>query len=210
MIELKSFTFNPFQENMYVLWDETKECIIIDPGCSTREEENELKDFIEKMKLKPVQLLNTHCHIDHILGNAFCVDRYKIPFYHHKLDLPVLANGRGSAAMFGIRYTDSPAADGYLKEGTPIKWGKSQLDVVFTPGHSPGSVCFIADQEEFVIGGDVLFQLSIGRTDLPGGDHDTLLKSIRSELFTLSESYVVHPGHGPVTKIGSRRKIIRI
>lgn len=206
MIELKTFTFNPFQENTYVLWDESLECIIIDPGCYNNEEEIELKTFISDQQLKPVKVVNTHCHIDHILGNAFCVDYYKIPLLYHALEEHIMAGARGSAAMFGVRLTESPKADTFLEAGVPVTFGNSKLDVVFTPGHSPGSVCLIADQEDFVIGGDVLFQLSIGRTDLPGGDHDTLLNSIRKELFTLPDYYIVYPGHGPNTEIGFEKK----
>ncbi|MBI1306163.1 MAG: MBL fold metallo-hydrolase [Bacteroidetes bacterium] len=206
MIQLHFFTFNPFQENTYVLWDETKECIIIDPGCYNEHEQDELKSFIEDSGLKPVKIVNTHCHIDHVFGIAFCKRTWDIPFVHHALDVPVLQAASSSALMFGVQYEMSPPADEFISEKDILTFGESEMEVRFTPGHSPGSVCFIADQEDFVIGGDVLFQLSIGRTDLPGGDHQTLLDSIRAQLFTLPDYYIVYPGHGPATEIGFEKE----
>lgn len=202
MIEMQRFTFNPFSENTYVLWDDSMECVIIDPGCYNHSEQVELKSFIESNGLKPVYLLNTHCHIDHIFGNAYCKRTFNIPFLMHKSDLPVLESGLVSSKLYGLSYEESPEPDQFISEGETIKFGHSVLDIVFTPGHSPGSVCFIAHSNKLVIGGDVLFQQSIGRTDLPGGNTETLLNSIRTELFTLPDEYTVFPGHGPETQIG--------
>lgn len=205
VIEIKRFTFNPFQENSYVLWDETKECVIIDPGCYDASEQMQLSSFIANQELKPVQLLNTHCHIDHIFGNRYVKDKYNIPFYHHQKDEVVLKSGETSAKLYGLSYDESPEAEGYIKEGEQIQFGNSTLDIVFTPGHSPGSVCFISHPDKFVIGGDVLFRESIGRYDLPGGDLPTLLNAIRTQLFTLPEDFTVHPGHNEETTIGHEK-----
>ncbi|MBO6515953.1 MAG: MBL fold metallo-hydrolase [Bacteroidia bacterium] len=206
MIQLETFTFNPFQENTYVLWDETNECVIVDPGCYDASEQIRLSSFITDRGLTPVLLVNTHCHIDHIFGNAYCKNKFDIPLVYHKLDHVVLESGKNSAMLYGLHYDESPSADKYLVEGEKLEFGASSMDIVFTPGHSPGSVCLIAREEQFVIGGDVLFQLSIGRTDLPGGDHQTLLDSIQRELFVLPESMEVYPGHGPKTTIGFEKE----
>ena len=206
MIKLHSFTFNPFQENTYVLADETGECLIIDPGCSNTQEQSKLTLFITAQKLKPLRLLNTHCHIDHILGNKFIADTYQLELEMHQKDLQTLAAGKVSADIFGIAYEESPAPTKFLEEGDKIYFGNSILDIVFTPGHSAGSICFISHADKLVIGGDVLFYQSIGRTDLPGGNHQQLLDSIRTKLFTLPADFTVYPGHGPATTIGFEKE----
>lgn len=202
MITIQSFTFNLFQENTYLLFDATKECVIIDPGCSTNSERDTLKNFIEQNELKPVKLLNTHCHIDHILGNKFIADTYALGLEANENDLRTLDAGKVSAEIFGIEYELSPLPSHFLNEGDIVKFGNSELEIVFTPGHSTGSICFYNRSDKFVIGGDVLFYQSIGRTDLPGGNHEQLLTSIRTKLFTLPDDFTVHPGHGPSTSIG--------
>ena len=202
MIRIQSFTFNPFQENTYILFDETLQCVIIDPGCSTDSERNVLKNFIEKNKLTPVRLLNTHSHIDHILGNKFVADTYKLGMEMNELDLPTLAAGATSAAIFAIEYDESPQPVKFLNEGDTIEFGNSKLEIFFTPGHSRGSICFYNTHQKFVIGGDVLFYQSIGRTDLPGGNHQQLLESIQTKLFSLDNDVKVYSGHGPTTSIG--------
>ena len=201
-IHIQSFTFNPFQENTYLLYDESKQCLIIDPGCSNSAERKQLIDFVEEKSLLPVRLLNTHCHIDHILGNKFVSDTYKLDLEANKNDLRTLEAGRVSAEIFGIEYEESPLPKVFLEEGDVIQFGESQLEIVFTPGHSAGSICFYNRQQKFIIGGDVLFYQSIGRTDLPGGNHAQLLESIRTKLFTLPDDFTVYPGHGPSTTIG--------
>lgn len=201
-MQIQKFTFNYFSENTYLLYDETLECAIIDPGCCNREEENTLKNFITSKNLNPVLLLNTHCHIDHILGNAFVADTYNLNLHIHKEDLQVLIAGTVVADRYGIPYNPSPNAEVFLEEGQTISFGNTSLDIVFTPGHSPGSICFINHKNKNVIGGDVLFQGSIGRTDLPGGDFETLANSIRTKLYTLPDDYIVYPGHGDETTIG--------
>ncbi len=207
MITIKTFPFNPFYENSYVLSDETGECVIIDPGCHNEEEEEELKSYIEQNKLKPVKLLNTHCHIDHVFGNPFVSETWNLQLEIHPLDLVVLESYPRVCEMYGFPMKkQQPEAVCSLKEGIPVTFGSTTLEVFLTPGHSPGSVCFYNAKEKFVIGGDVLFQGSIGRSDLPGGDYETLLKSIRQKLFVLPDDVTVYSGHGGATKIGVEKK----
>lgn len=206
MISIHAFTFNPFQENTYLLFDATKQCVIIDPGCSNDAERKQLADFITANSLTPVKLVNTHCHIDHILGNKFISTTYGLELEANENDLKTLAAGRVSADIFGIEYEESPLPKLFLNEGDTVLFGDSKLEIVFTPGHSAGSICFINAENKFVIGGDVLFYQSIGRTDLPGGNHQQLLDSIRTKLFVLPADYTVYPGHGPSTTIGFEQK----
>lgn len=195
-------TFNPFEEKTYVIGGPGGDAIIVDPGCFDQAERDELVRTITDLNLKPVRLINTHCHIDHILGNAFVVKNYALGLEIHHGELPVLQAGMAVAGMYGIPYDPSPMPKQYLKENDEIELGGIRLKVLFTPGHSPASICFYNEKDGWLIGGDVLFYESIGRTDLPGGDHATLIKSIRTQLFTLPEDTVVYPGHGPQTTIG--------
>jgi hydroxyacylglutathione hydrolase len=204
-MQLHRFTFNYFSENTYVLYDETKECAIIDPGCCKQSEELELQAFISQKNLKPVLLLNTHCHIDHILGNAFVSKTYELGLAIHAADLDVLHAGIRVAEQYGFPYTPSPEPTHFLKEGDQVKFGNTVLDIVFTPGHSPGSICFISHSDKLVIGGDVLFNGSIGRTDLPGGSFETLERSIQTKLYNLADDYLVYSGHGVETLIGHEK-----
>lgn len=184
------------------MFDETNQCVIIDPGCSNANEEKNLAEFITQKNLKPVLLLNTHCHIDHILGNSFIKNKYQIPLYINKYDEPMLTAGSTIAQMYGVDYTPSPKPDKFIDENDKITFGTTELEIAFTPGHSPGSISFINHQNRIVICGDVLFNGSIGRTDLPGGDFQTLEKSIKEKLYVLPENYVVYCGHGSETTIG--------
>ena len=206
MLKVDFFTFGPFQENTYILSDETSECLIIDPGCYDDEERNTLVAFIKKNNLKPVKLLNTHCHIDHVFGNKFIAEKYNLGLEIHKKDLKVLESLMSVAHLYGLNAEPSPEPKIFLEEGDKIIFGKSELDILFTPGHSPGSVSFVSYEQKFVIGGDVLFYGSIGRTDLPGGHHATLIESIKTKLFPLGDDFIVYSGHGPETKIGFERK----
>ncbi|HEV7378590.1 MAG TPA: MBL fold metallo-hydrolase [Dyadobacter sp.] len=206
MIQITSFTFNPFSENTYVLSDETGEAIIIDPGCHNRSELSELYQYVESNGLKPVGIMNTHAHIDHVLGVEAVKVKYNIPFYLHQQEEPVLKAVKSYASNYGFPVFDEPAIDGYLKEGGKIKFGNSSLDILFVPGHAPGHVAFVSHEQEFVIGGDVLFRQSIGRTDLPAGNFDVLIDSIRTQLFTLGDEYKVYPGHMGPTTIGFEKK----
>ncbi|MGI8892988.1 MAG: MBL fold metallo-hydrolase [Bacteroidia bacterium] len=206
MIHIKGFTFNPFQENTYVLYDDTRDCLIIDPGCYDPEEKLELTDFIRQEKLKPVKLLNTHCHIDHVLGNKYVAETWGLDLIIHRFEIELLEAVQEYGANWGIFAEKSPTPASFIDEGDYIEFGNSRLEVIFTPGHSPGSVCFSSPKDKFSISGDVLFYQSIGRTDLPGGDYDTLINSIRQKMFALPDETKIYPGHGPATTIGAEKK----
>lgn len=206
MITVHTFTFNPFAENTCLLINEKKECIIIDPGCYFEEERQELLQYIAEKELKPLRLLNTHCHIDHIFGNKLVSERFNLSPEIHRLEQPVLDRSPQAGQLYNLPFETSPAPGSYLEEGDRIQWGADELEVIFTPGHSPGSISFYCPSQQWVISGDVLFYQSIGRTDLPGGDHTTLLNSIREKLFPLGDKVKVFPGHGPATTIGFEKE----
>ena len=206
MLSVQPFTFNPVQENTYIVYNDAKECCIIDPGCYFASEEQQLVDFVESNGLKPLFLLNTHCHLDHIFGNRFIHKRYSLTLHLHKLEKQVLDLGPVSGQMWQLPFDNYDGELKYIAEGDTIKLGDEELEILFTPGHSPGHVCFYSKEHKFLIGGDVLFQGSVGRTDLPGGDFATLEESIKTKLYTLPEDVIVHPGHGDSTTIGEERK----
>lgn len=207
MAQVVCLTFNPFQENTYLIYDDTKECIVIDPGCLDQAEKVELAGTIERLKLRPVRLINTHCHLDHIFGNRFVAEKYNLSLEIHSGEIPVLERAPQAAMMYGIPYPElSPAPGGFIEEGDTIEFGNSQLKAILTPGHSPASLSFFCEAHNFLIAGDVLFYGSIGRTDLPGGDYDTLIESITDKLLPLGDDVIVYSGHGPSTTIGFERK----
>ncbi len=202
MLVVKSFCFSPVQENTYILYNEEKHCCIIDPGCYFPAERDELKTGIIETGLTPVLLLNTHCHLDHIFGNKFVHDEWGLPLHIHKKEKPVLDFGPQSGLMWQLPFDNYQGPLVYLEENNIVKIGVEELEIRFTPGHSPGSVSFYHEAGGFIIGGDVLFNGSIGRTDLPGADFDTLVESIQTQFFTLPDETKVYSGHGPVTTIG--------
>lgn len=207
MIQVQKLVFNPFQENTYILFDDTKDCVIIDPGCYTHEEQNRLKAFIEGNGLNPVKLLNTHCHIDHVLGNYFVAKTYDLELEMHKEDLETLNSVPTYCHAYGFdAYQLSPEPSVFLDEGDKIIFGNSSLEVIFCPGHAPGHVVFYNAEQKIVINGDVLFQGSYGRVDLPGGDFETLKKSITNKMFNLPDETIVYTGHGNETTIGQEKK----
>ena len=206
MIQIQAFTFNPFSENTYVLYDETREAIIIDPGCYEKTELNELTNFIQNNSLTPVKIVNTHAHIDHVLGVEALKRKYNIPFYLNKLDEPLLKAVKSYAPNYGFAQFSEPEIEFYLSDGDSVTFGNSSLSVIFVPGHAPGHVAFVSKEQDFVIGGDVLFRQSIGRTDLPGGNFEMLINSIRTKLFTLPDDYIVYAGHMQPTTIGFEKK----
>lgn len=205
MIQVKKFVFNSFQVNTYLLYDETRECIIIDAACADTEEEDELLNFIEYHQLRPVRLLSTHSHIDHILGNAFAEEKFDLKLEAHADSMRYLKDATAYASSFGLRLSKTVIPKLFLEDGQQIHFGNSSLKVLFTPGHASGSVCFFCEEVPFVISGDVLFYQSIGRTDLPGGNYDELKNSIWGKLFVLPDHTLVYPGHGPETSIGSEK-----
>lgn len=207
MTLVAKLTFNPFQENTYIVYDDTKECVIFDPGMYTAEERKNLLDFINEKELKPVRLINTHCHIDHVFGNNYIHQKYNLPLEIHKGELIVLEKVPEVCMRYGIPYSDpSPMPGEYIEEGDVIEFGNTKLEAIFTPGHSPASLSFHCKESAFIIAGDVLFRDSIGRTDLPGGDFNTLISSIKNKFFGLDDEIVVYPGHGPSTTIGYEKK----
>ena len=206
MIQIKSFVFNPFQENTYIVWDETKEALVIDPGCSDPSERQELSDFITTEGLKVVKLLNTHCHIDHVLGNFFVQKTYGVSLHVHEKDIPVLKAVKTYAPNYGFPDYQEVEVEVVLKEATEITFGNSSFEVLFVPGHAPGHVAFVNKEQKICISGDVLFRGSIGRTDLPGGNFEILVNSIEQQLFPLGDDMVVYSGHGVSTTIGYERQ----
>lgn len=204
-MQIQSFTFNPFEENTYVVFDSSREAAIIDPGCFEKSEQEELDRFIKKENLTVKLLLNTHCHIDHVLGNYYVKTKYNVPFWMHANDLPVLRAVKSYAPNYGFPGYQEILPDRTLSEADTVKIGSIDLKVLFLPGHAPGHIGFYNDAERILIAGDVLFHRSIGRTDLPGGNMDTLLNSIHQKLFTLPDDVVVYPGHGPTTTIGEEK-----
>jgi hydroxyacylglutathione hydrolase len=206
MATVQYFVNNPYQENTYLLFDESRECVIIDPGMYTSAEQNEVVNFIKDNDLKPVLLLNTHCHIDHVLGNKFVFDQYGLKPSFHKGEAEVLEAVIAYAPAMGIRYDASPIPDAYLTDTGTISFGNTKLRLIFAPGHSPAHLCFYDEAANQLIGGDVLFRNSIGRTDLPGGNHNLLIKNIKEKLFFLPDNCTVYPGHGPETTIGYEKQ----
>ncbi len=206
MLNLKVFTFNPVQENTYVLYNDDNKAIIIDPGCYYDGERDALLSFITANNLKPDLLLNTHCHLDHVFGNKWVAETFNLELHLHANEQNVLALAPSSGLMFNLPFDNYTGKVHLIDDKKPIKFSSDELTVLFTPGHSPGSVCFYNKAGNYVIGGDVLFRDSIGRTDLAGGNHSTLLNSIRQKLFVLPTDVVVHPGHGPSTTIGYEKK----
>jgi glyoxylase-like metal-dependent hydrolase (beta-lactamase superfamily II) len=197
-----TLTFNPFSENTYIVTDDTKDCIIFDPGCYDPEEKAELKAFIADNGLRPVRLINTHCHLDHVFGNKFVADTWNLSLEIHRGELGVLENYPSVCQKYGVPNFDrSPMPNRFIEADDTIEFGHSALKVLFTPGHSPASLSFYNEKENYVIAGDVLFLESIGRTDLPGGNHATLLESIQTQMFTLPGETIVYPGHGNPTTI---------
>ena len=205
MLQIKSFIFSPIQENTYLLYNQQQECIIIDPGCYFDDEKEILKTFIDQQQLKPVYLLNTHCHLDHVFGNKYIHDTYQLTLHLHEKEMEVLGFAPTSGLMYNMPFTNYSGDFILLKDGDKVLLGEDELQVIEAPGHSPGSICFYCKKQNFIIGGDVLFQRSIGRTDLPGGNHQTLLDSIRQKLFVLPDETVVYSGHGATTTIGEEK-----
>ena len=205
-MNIKIFTFNQFFENTFIISDSTNECIIIDPGCYNKNEKQILQDYILSNNLVPTKLLNTHCHIDHILGNNFVSKTWDLELEIHHKDIDLLKNSKNIADLYGfVNYENSPITNKFLVEGDIIEFGKSKLEVLFTPGHAPGHISLYSKNENFIISGDVLFNNSIGRTDLPGGNYSTLIDTIKSKILCLDDSTVVYCGHGPSTTVGKER-----
>jgi Zn-dependent hydrolases, including glyoxylases len=201
MITVKLFVFNPFQVNCYVLSDETGECIVVDASCYTEAEKATLVQYIESQGLKLVKLVNTHGHVDHLLGLRHLSDKFGVGFAINDADVKLVTEAQKHGVIFGFDVEEPPVVTEYLTEGKDVTFGNSVLKTFFVPGHSPGSIAFYSPEQHFVITGDVLFAGSIGRTDLPGGDYDQLMNSIYKKLMVLPPDTEVLPGHGPFSSI---------
>ena len=206
MLQVKSFEFSPIQENTYIVYNEFNNCIIIDPGCYFDEEKETLVNFIDKMKLVPKMLLNTHCHLDHVFGNKFVAEKYGLHLRIHKGEQKVLEFAPASGLMYNMPFDNYTGEIDFIEEDEIIKLDEDELKVLFTPGHSPASLSFYDEKDGFVISGDALFRQSIGRTDLPGGDYELLIASIKAQLLSLPPATKVYSGHGPVTSIGEEKR----
>ncbi|HEY0298121.1 MAG TPA: MBL fold metallo-hydrolase [Arachidicoccus sp.] len=202
MLKIQTFTFNPFQENTYVLHNEKGEAVIIDPGAYFPAEVQSLKDYILRAGLRPKYLLNTHCHLDHVFSDKAVAETYQLELFIHPFEEEILINAKAAAEKFGLPFDEYRGNVNFLGEGDCIFLGEDELKIILAPGHSPGSICFYNARQNFLIDGDVLFRQSIGRTDLYKGDHEQLLHSIKEKLFTLPDETVVYCGHGPSTSIG--------
>ena len=205
-MKIKTFTFNPFEENTDILSDDTMECIIVDPGCYTSEEKREISEYMEKNKLIPKKIVLTHAHIDHILGNNYLCGKYNLPIEMSFIEKPLMNAAPEYGKMWGINVEPSPDPTINITEKGDVVFGNTKLKTFFTPGHSPGSFSFYHEESKNLISGDVLFMQSIGRTDLPGGDYAMLIRSIQEKLMVLDDDVKVYPGHGPATEIGAERQ----
>lgn len=205
MINIKKFTFNPVAVNAYLLWDETREAVLIDPACYYPGEQDELSRFVRAQELKIVHLLNTHGHFDHLMGNGFAEAEWGLKCRIHEGDAFLVTQASRQAMLFGMSMPDPPAAVELVAEGDEIRFGHTVLKVIHVPGHSPGGVAYYDEQDKIVVVGDILFNGSVGRTDLPGGNHDLLIGGIKAKLMTLADEVKVYPGHGEETTIGFER-----
>lgn len=201
MIKIKKFVFNPIQTNTYLISDESAECVIIDAACYSKEEVEVLIAYINVQKLKPVKLINTHGHIDHILGLVNLSKKYNLNAMIHKDDLALVEHAAQYAAMFGLECDQWPVIEKFFNDGDIISFGMSELQVIHTPGHSPGSVCFYQQSNNILFSGDTLFSGSIGRTDLPGGNYNLIIASIKNKLLILPDQVRVLSGHGVDTTL---------
>lgn len=205
-MNIAKLTFNPFQENTYVLWDETGEALIVDAGNNNDREHEVLRKFIADKNLKPVLAVNTHGHIDHILGVVKVKDMFGVPFALHPKDNFLVESAPTHGAIYGFKVDSIPAVDVELTDGEEVKFGNTVLKIILTPGHTPGHVCLYEPDNKILLTGDTLFRESIGRTDLPGGDYGWIMKSIIDRIMPLGEEVEIYPGHGPKSTIGHEMK----
>ncbi|MCX6327113.1 MAG: MBL fold metallo-hydrolase [Bacteroidia bacterium] len=205
-MEIYKLVFSPIDVNTYILADKSGDCAIIDCGCYDEAEFEHFVEFIEKKNLNPVLLLNTHCHLDHIFGNRFVLDRYNLKTFSSEYDEMNRKNAVQHALLFGLTMNEPPEPEGFITDNQLIIFGKTELVALHVPGHSSGSLAFYSKNNGCVFTGDALFSGSIGRTDLPGGSYETLIKSIKSKLFVLPPATVVYSGHGNETSIEREMK----
>lgn len=202
MIQTEPIVFNAFQVNTYLIWDETGECLVVDPAFYSEDEQRDFETILREKELTITGMINTHCHVDHMLGVRYMKSEHGCLFRAHKEEQPIVANVPILGDVFGWSVEPIDGIDEILADHGTITIGNHLLQSIHVPGHSMGSLAFYSKEGGFVITGDALFQGSIGRTDLPGGDYDTLIGSIQKRLLTLPPETVVHPGHGPSSTIG--------
>ncbi|MCA1757596.1 MAG: MBL fold metallo-hydrolase [Bacteroidales bacterium] len=205
-MKIDKLVFSPIEVNTYIISEGSGDCAIIDCGCYSSEEREKLVSFLEKNDLNPVMLLNTHLHLDHLFGNGFLKQRYGLLTHASPHDEYNRASAVRHAIMFGLEMEEPPVIGTELSDRQRLTLGALSFETVFVPGHTTGSMAFYFPQEDCIFTGDALFAGSIGRTDLPGGDFNTLMESIRERLLTLPDDIVVYPGHGPATTIGEERR----
>lgn len=205
-MEIITLTSNPFQVNTYIVVGDNNEAIIIDPGCSSISEKKQCIDEIQKRGLLPKKILLTHAHIDHILGAGYLQQFFKIDVLTHKDSAYFLNEAMDSARLFGLTLDSLPFVEHYLDDKQTIGIAGIDMKILETPGHAAGSLCFYAEKQNVIFTGDVLFMQSIGRTDLPTGNHKQLLENITTKLLSLPENTVVYPGHGQPTTIGEEKQ----
>jgi glyoxylase-like metal-dependent hydrolase (beta-lactamase superfamily II) len=201
MLQVQQLTFNPFAENTYVLFNENKNAIIVDPGNYFPEEDKALLEFIEANDLSVKMLINTHCHIDHVFGNKFVCETFNIEPMFHKGEEVIFQNAPQAALKWGVELNHFTGKYSFISEDDSVKMNDDELVVIAAPGHSPGHICLYCKKQNFLIGGDVLFYESIGRTDLPFGNHEELIKNIKEKIFALPDETIVYAGHGQYTII---------
>lgn len=206
MLNIQMFTFSPVGENTYIVYNEKNEAAVVDPGCYFPEEKDKLRSFIEGKGLIPKLLLNTHCHLDHVFGNLFVYETWKLELHLHKNEQVVLKNAPVAGQMWKLPFDNYNGPLHFIEDGQKIQLGEDEFELILAPGHSPGSICFYVPKQGFMLGGDVLFRESVGRADLPGGDYDTLVNSIQNKLYTLPGETVVYPGHGVSTTIAYEKE----
>lgn len=202
MIHIQKFTFNPFGENTYVVYNDEKLAYIVDPGNIQDFETAEIESFISKNELKIESILLTHAHIDHVLGLQWARDTYKVPVFLHEVEQEILDRNPFTAKQYGFFMKPFEGDKKYIQEGEKLHLGNNEFEILYVPGHSPGHIAFHNTDQKIVLSGDVLFEGSIGRTDLYKGDYEQLLDSIRTKLFTLDPETKVYSGHGNPTTIG--------
>ncbi len=207
MLQIQRFVFNPFYENTYLIWDEdSKEAAVIDPGCFDESEKDALIKFIHANSLKIKYLINTHCHIDHIIGNSYIKEKYNPLFLAPEKDLFLLKSIVEEAGKYYIEVEPSPMPDEYLSENTLLNLGKNNCIIIETPGHTPGGTCLYFEKDKICFTGDVLFNRSIGRTDLSGGNYESLIDSVKDKLFTLPDDVKIYSGHESSSTIGDEKR----
>ncbi|MBL8015950.1 MAG: MBL fold metallo-hydrolase [Ignavibacteria bacterium] len=202
-MQIKKFTVNPFAMNCYIYWDERSgDGVIIDPGAFEEFEKEEILNYIAQNKINIKLILNSHGHIDHIMGNDWAKKMWNVPLLMHKDDMPLIDKALDQGAMFGVTFPKPPAPDEFIDGSDEVKFADTVFKILYTPGHSPGSVCFVDEKEKVIFAGDTVFNGSIGRTDLWMGDINVLLDSIHNKIFKYEDEYTLYPGHMDETTIG--------